>query len=207
MGSAREGPACSWPTPFAGRLGEGSAPPILARDAPFVHRPGQARPDPGRARARRARVGPLGPRGTGGCRGAPRERPSRPSGPFPPRWSPTTPRLKAWCIRRQPRTGLFAARMETCSTDWPMRHSTSLNYSRPPSTPSAIASTWWPQGNAAPTRRWRTGPTGWPTTWPTRESGRVTTSGSTRATVWSGWRRPGRSSNSGRCGSTSTTAT
>ena len=51
------------------------------RDAAFVHRPGQARSHPRRARARRTRVGPLGPGSVGGHRrGAPRERPGPPVG-------------------------------------------------------------------------------------------------------------------------------
>ena len=56
-------------------------------------------------------------------------------------------------------------------------------------------------------RRWRSGPTGWPTIWPTTVSGPVTMWGSTPSTAWSGSRRPGPCSSSGRCGSTSTTAT
>ena len=38
-------------------------------------------------------------------------------------------------------------------------------------TPSATGSTWWPRATAAPTPRWRSGPTGSPTTWPTKGVG------------------------------------
>ena len=58
-------------------------------------------------------------------------------------------------------------------------NSTSPTSSRPPSTPSPTASTWWPRAGASPTPRWRIGPTAWPTIWPPRGCARVSTSAST----------------------------
>ncbi len=66
---------------------------------------------------------------------------------------------------------------ETCSTISPMTPSTSQTCSRPPSTPTGTGSTWWPPTSAAPTPRWRRGPTAWPTSWPPTASDRATTSG------------------------------
>ena len=54
--------------------------------------------------------------------------------------------------------------------------------SRPPSTTSASASTSSPTASGGRTPRWRSGPTGSPTTWPRRASAPATTSASTPTT-------------------------
>ena len=57
-------------------------------------------------------------------------------------WSPVGPSDAGRCL---------PPRMETCSTFGPDATSTSPTCSRPPSTPSATASTWWPTAGASPT--------------------------------------------------------
>ena len=79
------------------------------------------------------------------------------------------------------------------------------------STPSTLRRPRVPGGrraSAAPTPRWRSGPTGSPTTSPPRASAPATTSASTACNSRRvGRERCGRSSSCGPCGSTSTTAT
>ena len=105
------------------------------------------------------------------------------------------------------RPQLFAARTETCSTDWPMTFNLADLFE---AAVDAFGDREYlvAAGEAPHLRRdGGRGPTAWPTSSPTRASGPATTSASTRSTASSGSRRRGPCSSCGRSGSTSTTAT
>ena len=98
----------------------GAAPPVTSLGiAPLVHRPGQAGPHPGRARPRRPGLARAARAAVRAVDGRPRalRRSTRPA-PAGQGDQQRRPRLTArWC--RGP-SAVFAARIETCSTDWPM---------------------------------------------------------------------------------------